>query len=113
LIEGNILILVLIQNVPNVSACSQAMVCKGSEYTFQQATKMTGLHLAAYFGLERTTSKLLERNAVVDSQDEDGRTRLSWAARDGDNVVVELLLENKTEMESSNSEYTQTLPSGR
>ncbi|OGE51146.1 hypothetical protein PENARI_c014G04480 [Penicillium arizonense] len=72
---------------------------------------MTGLHLAAYFGLERTTSKLLERNAVVDSQDEDGRTPLSWAARDGDNVVVELLLENKTEMESSDSEYTQTLPS--
>jgi hypothetical protein len=113
LIEGNILIFVLIQNVSKVSACSQAMVYKGSEYTFQQATKMTGLHLAAYFGLERTTSKLLERNAVVDSQDKDGRTPLSWAARDGDNVVVELLLENKSETESSDSEYTQTLPSGR
>jgi ankyrin repeat protein len=37
-------------------------------------TKMTGVHLAAYFGLGKTMSALLEKRQDVNQKDKDGRT---------------------------------------
>ncbi|KAK4085523.1 uncharacterized protein Triagg1_513 [Trichoderma aggressivum f. europaeum] len=53
---------------------------------------MTGLHLAAYFGLGETAKALLEKTIDVNTKDECGSTPLSWSARKGHETVVKLLL---------------------
>jgi hypothetical protein len=53
---------------------------------------LTGLHLAAYFGLKSTTADLLKSGMAADSKDSYGRTPLSWAAGNGHEAVVKLLL---------------------
>src|SRR4051812_24915522 len=60
---------------------------------------MTGLHLAAYFGLENVTSFLLNSN-VPESRDSYSRTPLSWAAENGHEATVKLLLEKGADIES-------------
>ncbi|KAK1252735.1 hypothetical protein MKX08_003922 [Trichoderma sp. CBMAI-0020] len=54
-------------------------------------TNMTGLHLAAYFGIERVIDNLL-RLYKPDLKDKYGRTPLSWAAENGHAPVVEQLI---------------------
>jgi ankyrin repeat protein len=71
-------------------------------------TRMTGLHLAASFGVEGAIKALLSKGvkvnvtdtgdqkapeAKLDLKDKLGRTPLSWAARNGHKAVVEQLLE--------------------
>jgi len=53
---------------------------------------MKGVHLAAYFGLRDTMRALLRENCDLESKDFDRRTPLLWAARNGHEVVVKLLL---------------------
>jgi ankyrin repeat protein len=54
--------------------------------------KILGLHVCAYFGSKIITTSLLERDDVAaDSQDRDGLTPLSLAARGGHEAVVRLL----------------------
>jgi ankyrin repeat protein len=60
--------------------------------------EMTGVYVAAYFGLEGAIIGLLNNGrdtgkADVDSKDSYGRTPLWWAARNGHEAVVKLLLE--------------------
>ncbi|KAF7515244.1 hypothetical protein PCG10_003552 [Penicillium crustosum] len=99
--EDEGLIMNLLQNTSKVSACSQAMVYDGSWYGFDNTiTKMTGLHLVAYFGIGKFTSKMLERNAAVDPLDSYSRTPLSWAAENGHDGVVKLLLERNSAVDS-------------
>ena len=57
---------------------------------------MNGLHLAAYFGLEREISDLLSDNSFgnrADRADSYDRTPLWLAAENGHDAVVRLLLE--------------------
>lgn len=56
----------------------------------------TGLHLAAYFGLEKAANTLLILKYDPDPTDCCGRTPLSYAAERGHGAVVKLLLENDT-----------------
>ena len=63
-------------------------------------TQMTGVHLAAYFGLWKSMSALLERPHDVNAEDKDGRTPLSWAAGNGHEAVVKLLLDKNADIES-------------
>ena len=54
---------------------------------------MLGVHLCAYFGLDSILMSLLKRGDVAaDSQDDGGRTPLSWAAVGGHEAVVRLLV---------------------
>ncbi|BCR83240.1 ankyrin repeat domain-containing protein [Aspergillus chevalieri] len=108
LIEGERLILNLLEDTAKVFACSQAMLYQGSWSIFVTETKMTGLHLAAYFELWKPASILLEKNASTESGDKYGRTPLSWAAGNGYEAVVKLLLEKNANIESKD-EYCHTL----
>jgi hypothetical protein len=100
-IEGERLILDLLESTAKVSACSQAMIYDGYGSLFE--TEMTGLHLAAYFGLWKSTLALLERSLDVNSKDYAGQTPLSWAAKNGHEVVVMLLLDKNANIESKDS----------
>jgi hypothetical protein len=55
--------------------------------------RMTGLHLAAYFGLGEATKALLSLGHDPNSKDSYRRTPLSWAAKIGHETVVKCLLE--------------------
>jgi ankyrin repeat protein len=54
---------------------------------------MTGLHLAAYFGAEEIVMGPPSKTLELDLRDGDDRTPLSWAAGNGHEAVVRLLLE--------------------
>ncbi|KAN0069115.1 hypothetical protein V8E54_012744, partial [Elaphomyces granulatus] len=95
--EGK-LVLGLLESATSISACSQVMTY--SQYRELGETKMTGAHLAAYFGLGKTMSALPEKLQDVNRRDKDGRTPLSYAASNGHEAVVKLLLDNNADIES-------------
>ncbi|TEY39703.1 hypothetical protein BOTCAL_0453g00070 [Botryotinia calthae] len=73
--------------------------------------------IASHFGLEEIVKMLLEKGADIESKDSNyNQTPLSWAAKNGhDEVVklllekvVKLLLEKGADIESKDSEYNQT-----
>ncbi|KAI9764578.1 MAG: hypothetical protein M1839_005804, partial [Geoglossum umbratile] len=84
----------LLENKTNISAASQAMMASGRFYGYSQTVpkQMTGVHIAAYFGLVRTIKGLLKNGYNPDLQDSYGRMPLSWAAERGREGVVKLLL---------------------
>ncbi|BCR91451.1 uncharacterized protein ACHE_70294S [Aspergillus chevalieri] len=100
-IQGEKLMLDLLEDTAKVFACSQAML---SQIFFVTETKMTGLHLAAYFGLWKPASILLGKNHDIESEDKYGRTPLSLATRNGHEAVVKLLLEKNANVESKNED---------
>ncbi|KMK62758.1 Palmitoyltransferase AKR1 [Aspergillus fumigatus Z5] len=80
---------------------------------------MTGLHLAAYFGVAEAVKALLQQpfgtnlkstdgvtpsGADLESKDGDGRTPLSWAAKNGHEVAVMQLVEKGADLESKDED---------
>ncbi|KAI0147300.1 hypothetical protein GGR57DRAFT_258771 [Xylariaceae sp. FL1272] len=78
-----------------VKAASQALMVsngyKRRNYSQRTPKQMTGLHLAAYFGLDHTIEIIITDNNA-DARDSGGQTPLSWAAERGHEAVVKLLL---------------------
>ncbi|KAF7551874.1 hypothetical protein G7Z17_g4692 [Cylindrodendrum hubeiense] len=76
------------------------------DYTQDFPGQMTGLHLAAYFGIEDAVEKLIETGMDLDPLDEIDRTPLSWAAGKGHAAVAELLLKTgKVDVDSKDSKF--------
>src|SRR5271156_6015903 len=69
---------------------------------------MTGLHLAAYFRVYKATNTLVRRGQSVDLKDSYSQTLLSYAAMQGHEAVMKLLLEKGAELETKDKEYSQT-----
>jgi ankyrin repeat protein len=101
-IEGERPILDFLRNDTKVSACAQAMEYRSKEFfDYQHGTKTTGLHLAAYFGLWKSTSNLLESNAEVETKDHYERSPLLYAAEKGYERVVKRLLDGYANVNST------------
>jgi hypothetical protein len=83
-----------------VSCAVQTMSMPGYTYErYSQAfpRQTTGLHLTARFGLLYLSERLLSEQSgsmgiLANSKDNYGRTPLSWAAREGHEAVVKLLV---------------------
>jgi ankyrin repeat protein len=91
-----------------VEAATQAMLARKrypSHFNYSQEVprQMTGLHLAAYFGLTEPFEVIL-RSSDVESMDTWGRTPLSLAAAGGHEAVVKQLLEAKADVESKDTD---------
>jgi ankyrin repeat protein len=107
------LILSFLESGAKLSACTQAMMASkhysSRLYNSQQAPgHLTGLHLAAFFGLEEVINALLKKSHSPDLKDSYGRTPLSWASRNGQEVIVELLLGIKGIKPDSKDNWGQT-----
>jgi hypothetical protein len=87
LTEVEQLILDFLGNEAKVSSAAQAMMASN-----RSILRVTGAHLAAYFGLGETMAALLKDGQDPDIKNTYGQTPLSWAARKGHKAVVELLL---------------------
>ncbi|KAH6844808.1 hypothetical protein B0I37DRAFT_312184, partial [Chaetomium sp. MPI-CAGE-AT-0009] len=104
------LILEFSQSEAKTEASSQALLaikdCRCSWSIRDIAARMGGLHLAAYFGLEKLVPALIGKFGV-DPEDGDKRTPLSWAAQNGHESVVRLLLgEGANKASTDNSGMT-------
>jgi ankyrin repeat protein len=76
----------------------------------RDSTQMTGLHLAAYFGIERTVIDILQSCKSPDLKDLYGRTPLSWAAENGHlRVVEQLLATRQVEADSEDGRHKSPL----
>ena len=98
-------ILDLLGSEAKVSASSQALIASrlywdDSDYSQRVPRQMTGVHLAAYFGLTGVIMALLKNRHNPDVKDTRDRSPLWWAAANGHEAVVKLLLEQGAELES-------------
>ncbi|OAL04266.1 hypothetical protein IQ06DRAFT_96048 [Phaeosphaeriaceae sp. SRC1lsM3a] len=86
-----------LQHGMSVEAATQAMLVRKlyswqTDYSQKCPRQITGLHLTAYFGTIEIAVTIVH-GADPDSKDTDGRTPLSWAAENGHESVVKLLLD--------------------
>ncbi|KAG9230726.1 ankyrin repeat protein, partial [Amylocarpus encephaloides] len=87
-----------LQKEANVSSSSQGLFAVKrwpvhKKYSQETRKNITGVHLAAYFGIKSVVKLLLDNPIEADSQESDGRTPLSWAAENGHDAVLKLFLE--------------------
>lgn len=90
------LILDFLMKEAKIEAMSQALfIVKESRepgYSQDIPLNTSGLHLAAYFGIEKAVAALLNSNDP-DLKDSHNRTPLSWAAENGHEAALRLLLD--------------------
>ena len=91
------MVLAFLQNNSKVLCASQVMNVPGYRYSGYSEwfpRSISGVHVAASFGMETTVHNLLKSRAEPDLKDSNGRTPLSWAAEGGHLEVVKLLSSN-------------------
>jgi ankyrin repeat protein len=94
-------------------ASSQALLAvkrysSHSAYGQEFPRQMTGVHLVAFFGVDNAARLLLGSNSP-DVKDSYGQTPLWWAAENGHEAVVKLLLaEDGVDPDSKDTKYSQT-----
>jgi hypothetical protein len=86
--EAEQLILDLLNSETKVSSCSQAMITRGRYYCQQVPRNVTGVHLAAQFGLKEAIMALLKNGHDPNAKDTYDRTPLLLAAESGHEAVA-------------------------
>ncbi|KAL4875006.1 hypothetical protein BJY04DRAFT_233110 [Aspergillus karnatakaensis] len=90
----------LLTSTTKISASSQALLYDEDELFFESETGMTGIHVAAAFGLFQETSTLLDMGYNIDSRDVLDRVPLFWAVKNGHEAVSELLIRRDAHVDS-------------
>jgi ankyrin repeat protein len=95
---------------PKVDASSQALLNYGShnDARFVKNPRMTGLHLASFFGIGEAIKTMLQQGVEINAADQEGRTPLSRAAGNGHELVVKLLLDRGPRLETKDDVFGQT-----
>ena len=109
------LAIVLLDHENECPPCAiQALYQKTKSYYYSvQPTivcplRFSGIHVIAYFGLSETMAYLCKEGRDVELKDEDGRTPLSWAAAEGHEGVVRILIKQHDVDINANDEGGQT-----
>ncbi|RBR01921.1 hypothetical protein FVER53263_20921 [Fusarium verticillioides] len=76
----------------------------GTWYWPKPPRSTSRLHIAAYFGLENIVQKLLLTCSQADLTDDYNRTPLSYAAEQGYETVIELLIDNGADKDSQGTD---------
>ncbi|RYP18976.1 hypothetical protein DL767_009724 [Monosporascus sp. MG133] len=102
-----------LERKPQVEASSQALLAvekysRYLRYSQEFPKQMTGLHLAAYFGVKEAVKALLHKKIDIDSRNIKGQTPLWWAAENGHEAVVKLLLDTGKVDADVKDDYGQT-----
>ncbi|KAK2684952.1 hypothetical protein QWA68_016533 [Fusarium oxysporum] len=89
-------IITFLESGAKVEGSSQALMASRnkweSQYSQKVPSKMRGIHLVAYFGL-RSGAQILNKADSVNHMNSYGRTALSYAAEQGHEAMVKLLLD--------------------
>lgn len=74
---------------------NEQQVARSTKVLFmeREPKNMTGVHLAAFFGLDKITADLISNGYATDLTDSEHRDPLSYAAEAGYKLVVDVLLE--------------------
>lgn len=103
------LIVNFLESRNKVSSSIQAMM--SYEFSvlpdYRPSQQVTGVHLAAYFGVEKGITALIMKGRDINTKDSFGRTPLSHAAANGHEAVVLLLLKKGAELEARDN-YSRT-----
>ena len=104
------LVVDFLESAAKVSGSSQAMMAFRdlSGYSQRVPRQMTGMHLAAYFGLEEAMIALLRNGHDPNAKDTYDRSPLSWAADKGHELVARLLVEKGADVESKDAKDGRT-----
>lgn len=97
-VKRNSLVTGFLQSKAKVLACAQAMMVGqpysgATRYSQRKSKQVTGLHLAAYFGLRDAIGRLIDSGQLPDEKDSYGQTPLSYASERGQESPVKFLLE--------------------
>ncbi|KAH0565067.1 hypothetical protein GP486_001549 [Trichoglossum hirsutum] len=109
--DSNQAIISFLKNKAKVEAASQAMMAvkQHTNYTQEVPKRVTGLHLAAYFGLVQVAHSLKLDERGSDLEDSCGRTPLSWAAENGRLGAVAFLLKIRAKPNSWDTSHQTPL----
>ncbi len=89
--------------------CRQIIKTTFIRYENEFVYSFTSLHIAAFFGIYQALPDIHSVELKFDSQDGiHGRTPLSWAAANGHEAVVKLLLGKGANIDSKSDYYSQT-----
>jgi ankyrin repeat protein len=105
-------VICFLRREPQARASSQALIAvrrwaDDLDYSQRFPKQIVGLHLAAYFGIETAIRLLLDDNHP-ELKDSYGRTSLSYAAGNGHEAIVRLLIEKGAEIDSKGTEEGRT-----
>ncbi|KAF5576273.1 ankyrin protein [Fusarium pseudocircinatum] len=76
------------------------LLVRESPISYPRPRSTSRLHIAAYFGLENIVQKLLLTCSQADPTDDTNRTPLSYAAEQGHETVIKLLIDNGADRDS-------------
>ncbi|KAJ3486515.1 hypothetical protein NLG97_g6599 [Lecanicillium saksenae] len=89
-------VLAFLRDSPKVDASTQALMAIKlsweSAWSQDIPKRVTGLHLAAYFGIHEVVRILLQNWQKIDQRDSRDRTPLSYATEEGHEAIIKLLL---------------------
>jgi ankyrin repeat protein len=86
-----------------ILAAGQALIASLPGYSERVPGHLTAAHLAVYFDLTEAILALFQDGYHMDSKDNYGQTPLSWAAENGHEAVVIMLLEMSAEIDSKDN----------
>jgi ankyrin repeat protein len=105
-------VLRFLEDETKVASSNQAMMVahKSTKGDYSQVVpkQVTGVHLAAWFGLAEITNALLKRGYLFDCKDTNGSTPMARAAARGHAMVVKLLLATAAVDPNSQDKYNAT-----